>query len=198
MADLVAARRARLAALRERGVDPFGATRYEVTAHAAELAAKYAGLEEQGRAEDVAWSLAGRIMSARGQGKVIFFDLHDRTGRFQLFVRQNDVGEEAFALAKEIERGDIAGATGFVFRTKTGELTVEATKFVLLTKALRPLPSTKVHTAGANSSGYSRLSKHAQTKMSPNDTLLTPRQNWRGCPSPPTTSSLSRLRPGVR
>jgi lysyl-tRNA synthetase class 2 len=140
VADLVAARRARLAALRERGVDPFGATRYEVTAHAAELAAKYAGLEEQGRAEDAAWSLAGRIMSARGQGKVIFFDLHDRTGRFQLFVRQNDVGEEAFALAKEIERGDIAGATGFVFRTKTGELSLYVRSFEILGKSLQPLP----------------------------------------------------------
>ncbi|HZW53771.1 MAG TPA: OB-fold nucleic acid binding domain-containing protein, partial [Candidatus Elarobacter sp.] len=96
MADLVAARRARLAALRERGADPFAATRYDVTAHAADLAAKYADLPEQGRAESETWSLAGRVMAARGQGKVIFFDLHDRTGRFQLFVRANDVGAEAF------------------------------------------------------------------------------------------------------
>jgi len=140
VADLVAARRARLAALRERGVDPFGATRYEVTAHAAELAATYGELEAQGRAEDAAWSLAGRIMSARGQGKVIFFDLHDRTGRFQLFVRQNDVGEEAFALAKEIERGDLVGATGFVFRTKTGELSLYVRTFEILGKSLQPLP----------------------------------------------------------
>ncbi len=93
MSDLVAARRARLAALRERGVDPFTATRYDVTAHAAELAAKYADLGEQGRAESEAWSLAGRIMAVRDGGGVIFFDLHDRTGRFQLFVRKNDVGD---------------------------------------------------------------------------------------------------------
>src|ERR1700736_1369124 len=119
--DLVAARRARLAALRERGVDPFAATRFEVTAHAAELAATYADLPDQGRAESDTWSLAGRIMAVRGQGKVIFFDLHDRSGRFQLFVRQNDVGEDAFAIAKEIERGDLAGASGFVFRTKAGD-----------------------------------------------------------------------------
>ena len=77
--DLVAARRARLAALRERGVDPFTATRYDVTAHAADLALNYADLGEQGRAESVTWSLAGRIMAVRGQGGVIFFDLHDRT-----------------------------------------------------------------------------------------------------------------------
>jgi lysyl-tRNA synthetase, class II len=140
MSDLVAARRARLAALRERGVDPFSATRYDVTAHAADLAAKYAGLPEQGRAEAETWSLAGRIMSARGQGKVIFFDLHDRTGRFQLFVRQNDVGEEAFAIAKEIERGDIVGASGFAFRTKTGELSLYVRSLEVLGKSLQPLP----------------------------------------------------------
>jgi lysyl-tRNA synthetase class 2 len=140
MSDLVAARRARLAALRERGVDPFSATRYDVTAHAADLAAKYADLPEQGRAEAETWSLAGRIMSARGQGKVIFFDLHDRTGRFQLFVRQNDVGDEAFAIAKEIERGDIVGVSGFAFRTKTGELSLYVRSLEVIGKSLQPLP----------------------------------------------------------
>jgi lysyl-tRNA synthetase, class II len=140
MSDLVAARRARLAALRERGVDPFSATRYDVTAHAADLASKYADLPEQGRAEAETWSLAGRIMSARGQGKVIFFDLHDRTGRFQLFVRQNDVGEEAFAIAKEIERGDIVGASGFAFRTKSGELSLYVRSLEVIGKSLQPLP----------------------------------------------------------
>jgi lysyl-tRNA synthetase, class II len=140
VADLVAARRARLAALRERGVDPFAARRYDVTAHAAELAAKYAELPEQGRAEGESWSLAGRIMAVRGQGKLIFFDLHDRTGRFQLFVRQNDVGEDAFAVAKEIERGDLVGASGFVFRTKAGDLSLYVRSFEVLGKSLRPLP----------------------------------------------------------
>jgi lysyl-tRNA synthetase class 2 len=79
-------------------------------------------------------------MSARGQGKVIYFDLHDRTGRFQLFVRQNDVGEEAFAIAKEIERGDIVGASGFAFRTKTGELSLYVRSLEVLGKSLQPLP----------------------------------------------------------
>src|SRR5665213_2014946 len=110
MADLVAARRARLAALAQRGVDPFAATRFDVTAHVAELATRYAELPEQGRAESESWSIAGRIMAVRGQGGVIFFDLHDRTGRFQLFVRKNDVGDEAFAVSKELERGDIVDA----------------------------------------------------------------------------------------
>ena len=140
MPDLVAARRARLAALRELGVDPFLATRFDVTAHAAELAAKFGELPEQGRAETETWSIAGRIMAARGQGGVIFFDLQDRSGRFQLFVRKNDVGVEAFAVAKEVERGDLVGATGFVFRTKMGELSLNVRAFEVLGKSLRPLP----------------------------------------------------------
>ncbi len=140
MADLVAARRARLAALREKGVDPFTATRYDVTAHAADLATKYAELGEQGRAETETWSIAGRIMAARGQGKVIFFDVHDRTGRFQLFVRKDDVGDEAFAIAKEIERGDIAGASGFVFRTKMGDLALHVRTLDVIGKSLQPFP----------------------------------------------------------
>ncbi len=140
MADLVAARRARLAALRERGVDPFAATRFDVTAHVAELATRYAELPEQGRAESESWSIAGRIMAVRGQGGVIFFDLHDRTGRFQLFVRKNDVGDEAFAVSKELERGDIVGAAGFVFRTKAGDLSLYVRSFEVLGKSLQPLP----------------------------------------------------------
>ena len=138
--DLVAARRARLAAMREKGVDPFTATRFDVTAHAAELATKYAELAEQGRAESESWSIAGRIMAVRGQGKVIFFDVHDRTGRFQLFVRKDDVGDEAFAIAKEVERGDIAGATGFVFRTKMGDLALHVRTLDVIGKALQPFP----------------------------------------------------------
>jgi lysyl-tRNA synthetase class 2 len=129
-----------LAALRELGVEPFAATRFDVTAQAAELAAKYADLPEQGRAESETWSVAGRIMAVRGQGGVIFFDLQDRTGRFQLFARKNDVGDDLFAVAKEIERGDLVGAGGFVFRTKTGELSLHVRRLEVLGKSLRPLP----------------------------------------------------------
>ncbi|MGD1067345.1 MAG: OB-fold nucleic acid binding domain-containing protein, partial [Vulcanimicrobiaceae bacterium] len=140
MSDLVAARRARLAALRERGVDPFTATRYDVTAHAADLAARYASLGEQGRDDENRWSLAGRLMSVRAQGGVVFADVHDRTGRFQLFVRRNDIGDEQFGLFKELERGDLIGATGTVFRTKMGELSLAVADFAVLGKSLRPLP----------------------------------------------------------
>jgi lysyl-tRNA synthetase, class II len=138
--DLIAARRARLAALREHGVDPFQATRYPVTAHAADLATKYADLPAEGRAEDETWALAGRVMSVRGQGKVLFVDLADRTGRFQLFVRYNDVGPDAFGVFQEVERGDIIGASGFVFRTKMGELSLYVRSFEVIGKSLQQLP----------------------------------------------------------
>jgi lysyl-tRNA synthetase class 2 len=139
--DLIGARRARLAALRDRGVDPFAATRFDVTAHAAELAARYAGLEVGSPAADAPeWALAGRLMSVRGQGKVIFADLDDRTGRFQLFIRLDNLGPDAFDVFRELERGDIIGARGPVFRTKAGELTLSVTGFEVLGKSLRPLP----------------------------------------------------------
>ncbi len=79
-------------------------------------------------------------MAARGQGGVIFFDIQDRTGRFQLFARKNDLGDALFAVAKEIERGDLVGAGGFVFRTKTGELSLYVRTLEVLGKSLRPLP----------------------------------------------------------
>ena len=138
--ELIAARRARLAAMRERGTDPFTATKYAVDAHAADLAARYGELPAEGRDADRSWSLAGRIMSVRGQGKVLFVDLADRTGRFQLFVRQNDLGDAAFELFRTAERGDIIGATGFVFRTKMGELSLYLQSFAILSKGLQPLP----------------------------------------------------------
>ncbi len=138
--DLLAARRAKLAALRQLGADPFAATRFAVTAHAADLAARYAGLPPEGRDEDAAWSLAGRIMAVRGQGKVLFVDLADRTGTFQLFVRFNDLGAERFAVFQELERGDVVGASGFVFRTKLGELSLYLRDFAVLSKGLQPLP----------------------------------------------------------
>ncbi len=111
-----------------------------MTAHAADLAQRYAGIETGAPPEDDTWSIAGRVMSVRGQGKVIFADLQDRTGSFQLFVRLDNIGADAFAIFKEIERGDIIGATGPVFRTKMGELSISVTHFEVLGKSLMPLP----------------------------------------------------------
>lgn len=139
-ASLVAARRDHLAALRSRGSDPFLATRYEVEATAQELLARYAFLEVGQKADAEGWNLAGRIMSKRTMGKTIFADLHDRTGRIQLYVRKDELGEEPFATWEALDRGDITGVRGYMFRSKKGDLTLHVTTFAVLGKALMPLP----------------------------------------------------------
>ena len=137
---LIAARRNHLAALRSRGHDPFKATRYAVTAHAADLVARYAALEkEESRTQEI-HRLAGRIMAKRGTGKTLFVDLHDRSGRLQLYVRKDEVGEEAFANWGDLDRGDFVGVSGYAFKSKMGELTLRVATFEVLGKALAPLP----------------------------------------------------------
>jgi lysyl-tRNA synthetase class 2 len=138
-AELIAARRNNLAALRERGIDPFRATRFDVSAHAADLAKRYAGLANQEHAQAETHAIAGRLMASRGQGKVIFADVDDVSGRFQLYLKKDELGA-AFDAFKELDRGDFIGARGFVFRSKMGELTLHVTSFEVLGKALAPLP----------------------------------------------------------
>ena len=139
-AALVQARRENLAAIRSRGSDPFGRTRYAVDVHVAELLEKYAFLETGQRAESENWTLAGRIMSKRDMGKTIFADLHDRTGRLQLYVRKDEVGDAAFANWKDLDIGDFAGVHGFMFRSQKGELSLHVRSFEVLGKSLYPLP----------------------------------------------------------
>jgi len=140
-AELQAARRGNLAALRERGADPFRATRYDVTATAAELAERFASLHPEAETSAERWALAGRLLALRKQGKKVFFaDLWDRSGKLQLYVRQDTVGEAAFDLFDRLDIGDIVGAKGSLFRSKSGELTVRVESFEVLTKALVPLP----------------------------------------------------------
>ncbi|MDQ6931126.1 MAG: lysine--tRNA ligase [Candidatus Eremiobacteraeota bacterium] len=137
---LIAARRNNLAALRSRGNDPFKATRYDVTAHAADLIERYASLEKEDSRPDEIHRLAGRIMAKRGTGKTLFVDLHDRTGRLQLYIRKDEVGDDAFANWEDLDRGDFAGVSGFAFKSKMGELTLRVQHFEVLGKALAPLP----------------------------------------------------------
>ncbi|GAC1589279.1 MAG: lysine--tRNA ligase [Candidatus Velthaea sp.] len=134
-AELIAARRNNLAALRERGMDPFKVTRFEVTAHAADLAKRYAALANEEHAEGESYALAGRIMSMRGP----FVDLMDRTGRFQLYFAKSELGEQ-FKVLKQLDLGDFLGAAGFVFRTKMGDLALHVRTFEVLGKGLAPLP----------------------------------------------------------
>ena len=139
-AALIAARREHLAALRSRGRDPFAQRRCEVDATAEELLARYAFLVPGQDAAAEAWSLAGRILSKRTMGKSVFADLGDRTGRLQIYVRKDDVGDDAFADWEYLDRGDLLAVRGYMFRSKMGELTLHVTAFTAIAKALRPLP----------------------------------------------------------
>ena len=139
-AELREARRENLAALRELGHDPFLVTRFDVTAHAADVAERFAALSADGASDDTV-ALAGRIMALRKMGKNVFFaDLIDRTGKLQLYVRKDAVGDAAFAAFDTLDIGDVVGASGTVFRSKAGELTLRVAAFEVLVKALLPLP----------------------------------------------------------
>ncbi len=131
-------RRARRQALMNAGVNPYPIAS-EVTAHAAELEERYAGLEDGADTEDVV-SVAGRIRALRKQGKAAFVVLEDVSGSIQLFCRRDVLGEEGWALLANLDLGDILGATGCVMRTRRGQLSVSPTSLTMLSKALRPLP----------------------------------------------------------
>ena len=132
--DQVQVRHDKLAALRAEGRDPFVQTKYDFNADSAKIKADYAAFE--GKVVRV----AGRLMSKRGQGKVMFCDLQDCSGRIQLFVKIDEMGEEEYNRFKKNDIGDIVGAEGEVFTTKTGEISIRTTSIVLLSKALLPLP----------------------------------------------------------
>lgn len=139
--ELRAARRHNLAALRELGRDPFLATRYEVTAHAAEFDERFATVTPDAEPSDERIAAAGRLMALRQMGKSVYFaDLHDRTGKIQLYVRRDAVGDDAFAAFRLLDIGDVIGVSGTVFRTKAGELSLRVLDFEALVKSLRPLP----------------------------------------------------------
>lgn len=127
-------RRRKLAALRERGADPFHTTRYERSHHAAEIEESFDELD------GAAVTVAGRIQEIRDHGKVRFADLVDDSGSVQLYARKSDLGDTEFEAFADLDRGDILGVCGSVFKTRTGEVTVAIEEFELLAKALRPLP----------------------------------------------------------
>jgi lysyl-tRNA synthetase class 2 len=126
--------------LRSRSGDPFAQTRFPVDIRAAELAARYAFLEPGQSAESELWNLAGRLLNTRVMGKTIFADFQDSSGRLQLYVRKDEVGESAFADWNDLDRGDVVGARGYMFRSKMGELTLHVKEMTVLAKALLPLP----------------------------------------------------------
>ena len=134
LSELLQIRRDKLKALQDEGRDPFQRTRFVRTAYSAEIKADYAAFEEK----DVA--VAGRIMSKRGMDKAIFCHIQDDRGQIQLYIRKDAVTEQEFADFRKYDIGDIIGVSGYVFTTKTGEISVHVTAVTLLSKSLRPLP----------------------------------------------------------
>ena len=137
--EQVQVRRQKLADLQAAGQDPFVLTKYPQDAYSADLKAEFAELPNEADAGKTV-CLAGRMMSKRVMGKASFAHLRDDKGDIQLYVRRDELGEEAYAAFKKLDVGDIIGVRGEVFRTKTGELSVRVTELTLLAKSLRPLP----------------------------------------------------------
>ncbi|SFB23066.1 MULTISPECIES: lysine--tRNA ligase [unclassified Bacillus (in: firmicutes)] len=138
--DQLKVRREKMHAMRESGLDPFG-KRFERSHDTAELISQYGELEKEdidGRAVSV--TIAGRLMTKRGKGKAGFAHVQDLTGKLQIYVRQDAVGEEQYGIFNSADLGDIVGVTGTLFKTQVGELSIKVSSFELLTKALRPLP----------------------------------------------------------
>ena len=132
--ELLQIRRDKLRALQEEGQDPFHRVNFDQSHYSADIKARFEELEGQ------SVRLAGRVMSKRDMGKAFFCDLQDNEGRIQLYVKVDDLGEEAFAEFKRWDIGDIIGAEGAVFRTRRGEISVHCAAVTLLAKSLRPLP----------------------------------------------------------
>ena len=134
LSEILKVRREKLKALQDAGRDPFTVTRFDVTHHTQDVKDNFDALEGQ------AVSVAGRLMSKRGMGKVSFCDMQDKTGRIQLYARKDEMDEENYNEFKKYDIGDIVGVQGEVFRTQRGEMSVRCKQVTLLSKSLQPLP----------------------------------------------------------
>ncbi|MCC4722772.1 lysine--tRNA ligase [Salinicoccus sp. RF5] len=140
--DQITVRREKMQQLIDLGIDPFG-EKFERTAYTDVLKEEWDAFSKEGLAEKEEESgtvIAGRLMTKRGKGKAGFAHIQDIKGQIQIYVRKDQVGEAAFEIWKQADLGDIVGVKGVMFKTNTGELSVKAQEFTLLTKALRPLP----------------------------------------------------------
>jgi len=136
--DLKAQMRSKLQALQTKGLDPYQRYKYVRTHGTARIRQDYANIGQERSKEEI--STAGRIMAVRIHGKAGFADLQDRDGKVQIYVKMDEVGPERWELFKSLDRGDMIGLKGQVFRTKMGEITVAVKQFDILTKALIPYP----------------------------------------------------------
>ena len=134
LSQILQVRRDKLAALQAEGKDPFQQTKFVVSAHTQDIKDNFDQMEGQ------TVTVAGRLMSKRGMGKVSFCDLQDKTGRIQLYARRDEMDEEVYNAFKKYDIGDLVGVEGEVFRTQRGEMSVRCKTVTLLSKSLRPLP----------------------------------------------------------
>lgn len=134
LSEILQVRRDKLAGLQAEGRDPFQITKFERSAYSTEIIGDYEAFESKTVA------VAGRIMSKRGMGKAIFCHIKDDRGQIQIYIRSDAVSEQEFADFRKYDIGDIIGITGYVFKTKTEEISIHAESAVLLSKSLRPLP----------------------------------------------------------
>src|SRR5947209_13976529 len=135
-ADVFAARRQKLSRLRADGIEPFP-WEFDGVESVAAVRAAHEGLAA-GEETELAHRVAGRLAARRGQGKMAFLDLVDRSGRLQLQARVDELGEEGYARLTSLDLGDLIGVDGTVFASKRGELTLRVEGFHLLAKSLRP------------------------------------------------------------
>lgn len=132
-------RKEKLEALKAEGNNPYDNFIFEQSAYSEDVKEKFAGLKDEEHSGEY-FSLAGRMMSKRVMGRASFANIRDFKGDIQLYLKRDDLGEEAYAAFKKLDIGDIIGVSGEVFRTKTGELSIRVLEYTLLTKGLRPLP----------------------------------------------------------
>ena len=134
LSEILQVRRDNLKTLQDAGNDPFQITKFDVSHHAEEVRAQFEALE------DKEVTLAGRMMTKRVMGKASFAHIQDLSGKMQLYVARDSLGEEPYAGFKKLDIGDIIGVKGTVFKTKTGEISLHVTELTLLSKSLQPLP----------------------------------------------------------
>ena len=185
-------RRQSLAALRELGIDPYPAARFDVTATAREILDGYD--EAKGNFADV--RIAGRIMSRRIMGSVSFFELQDHTGRIQVYIRRDDICPEGdptlynTVFKKLLDIGDFVGIEGFAFVTKTGETSVHCRRLTVISKSLRPLPVVKEKDGQTFDAFTDPEVRYRQRYVDLSSSSA--RRSWRPCASSSTRRGISK------
>jgi len=143
--DLIKRRIEELEEIKKLGINPYP-HKFDVTSNSKEIIDNFKDPETEEEKENhksQTVSVAGRIMAIRKMGKATFCHIKDGTGRIQIYIKKDDVGEQAYNVFKLLDIGDIIGVNGFIFRTKTGEVSIHAVSYELLTKSIRPLPVVK-------------------------------------------------------